>query len=144
MFVVRRVASSRDERGLTIVVLGLVLTLLMIFAAFALDVGGSYNLRRQVQSAADYGVLSAAQDLPTTSTARGTVISYINQVLSRSFVAADFNACSGDSGALARIDAAANCISYDNSFSQVRVTFPAGLVKYATALGSIIGAKNFN
>src|SRR5687767_7642730 len=53
----------RDDDGLVLVVLPLVLVTMMVFAAFAVDLGGLYNARRQDQSAADVAALSSVQGL---------------------------------------------------------------------------------
>ncbi len=42
-----------DDRGATIVLLGLVLVVLMIFAAFSIDIGTAYAQRRQNQGTVD-------------------------------------------------------------------------------------------
>lgn len=60
----------RDESGASIVMVALSLTLLLLFAAVAIDAAGlGYNERRQDQSAADVAALAAVQ---YTSTAFAT------------------------------------------------------------------------
>jgi hypothetical protein len=58
---IERRPRGDGEAGLTIVIVTLALLVLMIFAAFAIDMGAAYNERRQDQSAADAGVLAAAR-----------------------------------------------------------------------------------
>ena len=50
----------------------LFLPVLILFAAFVLDVGHAFQLRRHLQSAADAAALAAAQELPNTSAATCT------------------------------------------------------------------------
>lgn len=51
------------EKGQTLVIVALVLTVLMLMAGLAIDVGTAYNTRRDLQNAADAGALAGAQRL---------------------------------------------------------------------------------
>ena len=57
------IGRTDDDRGLAMVLVALVMVVLLVFAAFVVDVGAVYNLRRQDQSAADSAALAAAQEL---------------------------------------------------------------------------------
>ena len=59
-------AVRRDERGVTLILFALLLVVFSVFVAFAVDIGGALNQRRQTQSGADFASLGAAQDLPDT------------------------------------------------------------------------------
>jgi hypothetical protein len=48
---------------MTIVIVALALVVLLVFVAFAVDIGGAYNQQRQTQSAVDTGDLAAGQEL---------------------------------------------------------------------------------
>jgi len=53
----------RPERGQTLVILALSITVLMLMAGLAVDVGMAYNERRTMQNAADAAALAGAQRL---------------------------------------------------------------------------------
>src|SRR3954452_8289282 len=61
-FSVRRMPHRfvRDERGVILVLAGMVMTVLALIIGLAVDVGWWYALQRQNQSAADAAALSAA------------------------------------------------------------------------------------
>jgi Flp pilus assembly protein TadG len=54
----------------------LFLPVLLLFAAFVLDVGHAFQLRRHLQSSADAAALAAAQELPNTTTATSVANDY--------------------------------------------------------------------
>lgn len=58
------------------VVFVLFLPVLLLFAAFVLDVGHAFQLRRHLQAAADAAALAAAQELPNTTTATAVANDY--------------------------------------------------------------------
>src|SRR6478672_6202605 len=58
-----RRAVRRDERGVTLILFTLMITVILVFVALAMDSGLVFNERRQDQSAADAAVLDAAQML---------------------------------------------------------------------------------
>lgn len=62
-------SRARGDRGVAIVFFALVLVVLMLFAAFAVDFGLLYNARRLDQNAADTAALAAAQEISTTPAA---------------------------------------------------------------------------
>jgi Flp pilus assembly protein TadG len=66
----------RDERGGVLVMFVLFLPVLLLFAAFVLDVGHAFQLRRHLQSSADAAALAAAQELPNTTNATSVANDY--------------------------------------------------------------------
>ena len=50
-----------DERGITLILFTLMITVMLVFVALAMDSGLVFNERRQDQSAIDSAVLAAAQ-----------------------------------------------------------------------------------
>ena len=68
----------RDEDGTIIVMVILLLTALVAIIALTFDFGTWYQAQRNLQSAADAGVLAGAQDLPDTSSASSSAVSYVN------------------------------------------------------------------
>src|SRR5687767_13002012 len=61
--------SVRGEGGGALVVFVLFLPVLLAFAAFVLDLGHVFQLRRHLQVSADAAALAAAQELPNTTNA---------------------------------------------------------------------------
>jgi Flp pilus assembly protein TadG len=57
---------TRDERGVTFVLIGLLMVSLLGMAALVLDAGRYLEARRQLQNAVDAAAHAAAQDLPDT------------------------------------------------------------------------------
>jgi Flp pilus assembly protein TadG len=68
--------SVTDDRGAVLVVFLLFLPVLLLFAAFVLDVGHAFQLRRHLQSSADAAALAAAQELPNTMNAETVANNY--------------------------------------------------------------------
>jgi Flp pilus assembly protein TadG len=68
--------SVSDERGAVLVIFVLFLPVLLLFAAFVLDVGHAFQLRRHLQASADAAALAAAQELPNTMNAESVANNY--------------------------------------------------------------------
>ena len=136
--------KRHDERGVSMVLFALLMVTFTVFVAFAVDIGGVANQRRRAQLSDDAGVLGAAQDLPFTASARGQVISLVNQDLGVSWTAGtEWNTCgsiSAPSGFTK--DNTSNCIAYDSSFTRVWASVPAA--GYATSFGKVIGVNSIN
>jgi Flp pilus assembly protein TadG len=64
----------RDERGAVALFTGLVAVLLLVSAAFTVDLGQAYNSKRQLQTAADSGSLAAALTYKGSSVACSSLI----------------------------------------------------------------------
>ena len=79
------------------------LVILLVFAAFAIDVGAVYNHRRQDQNAADGAALAAAGDLENGVTAAVATAKTCNAhaTLGQTLSASEWNSCVTDPGALA-------------------------------------------
>ena len=134
-------SSFRRDDGVMIPLLALVLVALMAMAAFAVDLGGVYNARRQDQSAADVAALAAAQELPLHAPSASEAVAFAESTLGVAAGTLDFNSCTGDPGALAQQISGANCISIDNSSEQVRVRIPDQ--EYSTFFANLVGVDEF-
>lgn len=66
-----------DQRGTTLILFAVALTMMLAMAAFAVDVGLLYLRRAQAQLAVDAAALAGAQDLPDTVQAEQTVLQYL-------------------------------------------------------------------
>lgn len=135
----------RDERGVTIVLFALLLVVFSVFVAFAVDIGGALNQRRQTESGADFASLGAAQDLPDTSVNLVTQVKdLVNENLGTSFTLADWQTAScTDAGALPVKPLGYECISFDTSFSRIRVKVPMR-APYKTSFAQVIGINQIN
>src|SRR5688572_8427700 len=69
---------DRNERGATSVFFALFLLALLGFFAVAADVGLLYQVRAQLQGAADASALAGASALPDTAATRAQVLAYAN------------------------------------------------------------------
>jgi uncharacterized membrane protein len=138
----RRVGSrrgERGERGAVIVFAGLILTAMLGFAAFVVDIANATQVRRQAQNTVDASALAGAQDLPDSAKVVATVKSYAQKNLNVATSA--WSGCS-DSDALANKPDAGNgntCISIDEAFEKVRVKLPTRQV--GTYFGGVLGVK---
>lgn len=66
----------RNEDGQALPLVALLMVVLMGFAALVIDVGRIYNVKSEMQKAADAAALAGAQELPTASTAISTAKNY--------------------------------------------------------------------
>ena len=71
--------TIKNERGQSMVLALVFLTVLMGMSALVLDVGSWYRAHRAVQSTADASALAAAQALTDTNEARAVATSYANK-----------------------------------------------------------------
>jgi Tfp pilus assembly protein PilX len=135
----RRASRRGGDRGIALVLTALVLVVLLILSAFAIDLGAVYNERRQDQSAADTGALAAAAELTNDeSDIVDAAKDYAEDTLGHSLTGAQWNSCGTDSGALSTVAAGANCITYTDR--QVRVRIPDQF--YRTSFGKVAGVDN--
>ncbi len=74
-----RPRRGRDDGGYVAAVMALLLTVLLTFSAFAVDVGGWYARASQLQRAADAGALAGVVWMPDLTTATTTAVSTIRQ-----------------------------------------------------------------
>ncbi|MFQ5427101.1 MAG: pilus assembly protein TadG-related protein, partial [Gaiellales bacterium] len=71
----RRAAAPR-ERGAVLVFVAALLLAMMVFTAFAVDLGRAYFAQRHLQSAADAAALAGAQELPNGGAAAAVAAQY--------------------------------------------------------------------
>jgi hypothetical protein len=134
---IRRRARQRDERGVVLVVTALLLVVLLGIAGFAIDLGYAYEQRRQVQNSADAAALGAAQDLPDLTATEGSAktLSHTN-LPNGSF---PWSTCN-DSSPLDVSAPDTPCVSYDTSFTRVRVRIPQQT--FPTFFGRVLGVNS--
>jgi Flp pilus assembly protein TadG len=72
----------RDERGSVLVITAVAMVAMLGMAAFTIDVGSWYQVKRHVQEAADAAALAGAQDLPASeATATADATAYVTKNL---------------------------------------------------------------
>lgn len=134
---------AEGDRGVTVILVALCLIMLMVFAAFAVDIGGVYAERRQDQTAADVAALAAVQDLrggeaAIVATAKAYAHESLGEVIPPG--ADGWNSCARpDPAALSTQASTASCISYDSM--QVRVRLPDRF--YKASFGRVIGLDDY-
>ena len=67
---------KKEEHGQALIMVVLLLTALLGFAALVVDVGNLYLVKSQLQNAADAAALAGAQDLETAINAESTAKNY--------------------------------------------------------------------
>ncbi|MDH5371892.1 MAG: Tad domain-containing protein [Acidimicrobiia bacterium] len=153
---------NSDERGASAVLVAASLFLLMGFTALTIDWGAATNQRRQNQSAADFGVLAAAQfanvDAPpiecgafsgqdlAACKASVEVRDIVNANLGLALLAGDWAACvDTDVASYPEFTPAQNgfaspitdCVRFSESMQKVRVFLPT--IAVDTTFGQIMG-----
>ena len=116
--------SCDDERGTIIVIFTLLLVVMLGFAALVVDVGFATQKKRQLQNAVDAAALAGAQDLPDRVEAVATVKSYVS--LDFPDGTFDWAGCTDPNKPAGwnTLAGATDCISFDSSFTQIRVKAP--------------------
>jgi Flp pilus assembly protein TadG len=123
-----------DERGAVLITAVIVLVLMLGICALVVDLGFAWQKRRQVQNTADAAALGSAQDLPAILTSEATAKSLATTNLpDGSF---PWSTCT-DNKHLSTTAAGTQCISYDSSFTRVRVRVPQQ--SYATFFAQVLG-----
>lgn len=136
--------AQRDD-GLVIVYTALLLVLLMIFAALAIDLGAVYSERRQDQNAADTGSLAGAQSLSATSaTLASDVKGVVHTTLGTTLTSAEWNSCGGmtDPDPVDIPIPGSNCITTNGARTQVQVRVPTREVN--SIFGRAAGVNSFS
>jgi len=91
---------ARDESGVTLILMALLLVILMIFAAFAVDVSGVYTARRGDQNAADAAALGGLQTLLAPGSTEADVSEKVIELAAASIgsqvTGYDWNSCTTD------------------------------------------------
>lgn len=125
----------RGDGGLAIVLVSLVLLTLMAFTAMVLDVGATYNLRRQDQSAADSAALAAARSLAggTPSQLAVQAKQYANATLGVNLSDTQWNSCPALSGWTAV--SGTSCVSYKGQRVHVRIPIQQHKTTFGRAVG---------
>jgi hypothetical protein len=136
-------AHQKREDGFVIVLFALLLMVLLVFAAFAIDLGALYNERRQDQNAADAGALAAANELDSpVADMVAAAKDYAEDTLEVDLPdsgANSWNDCASDPGALTTQATGSNCISYTDR--EVRVRLPDQV--YETVFARFGGSDSF-
>lgn len=139
--VVRRVSRGRDERGATIVLFALVLVVLLVFTAFAVDLGSARQKKRGVQTGADGGALGAVQEVSLGSVAvvnaAKSLVEQNLELAPGTITDADWSSCSNPGGSTPRFVAPFTCISFDNTLSELRVRVPPRV--FETYFAGVVG-----
>jgi len=112
----------------------LLLVVIVGIGGLVVDVGFARQKERQIQNAADAAALAAAQSLPNLTAAAATAQSYASENLPGGNFA--WSTCS-DPRHLAVVSLASQCISFDSSFTQVRVKMPRQT--FTTGLARAVG-----
>lgn len=138
--------TRRDERGVSAVLVGLLLTGMVTVSAFAVDIGRAYTERRHDQNAADAAVMSGAVQAvygePTIQAGIDEVVAKVDATLEVTLSDAEWEACS-DPDALPRsarslgATPATDCISFSLGYEELRVRIPDQ--RFDTVFGSIVG-----
>lgn len=123
-----------DERGAVLVMTVVVMVVLLGVSALVVDLGYGWQKRREVQNGADAAALGAAQDLPTTVVATAAAKSLAAENVSGGTFT--WPTCT-DPDPLTVAAADTPCISFDTSFTRVRVHVPEQTFKtmFANVLG---------
>jgi hypothetical protein len=127
---------ARHDSGVTIILTALLMVVLMIFAALAIDMGSLYSARRNDQNAADAAALGGAIILSASdSTLIAQIKDSAQKTLGTTYTAAQWNSCGAitDPDAVDTALAGANCITTNGGRNQVQVRIPL------TAMSSIFG-----
>ena len=132
-----RLRRRRDERGAVLIITVIMLVVLLGIAALAVDLGYAYEMRRQVQNTADAAALGAAQDLPDLTTTESDAKSLSSTNLPHGTF--PWSDCT-DSGSLGVNAPDTPCISYDTSFTRVRVQIPQQT--FPTFFGRVLGVND--
>ncbi|HEV3479694.1 MAG TPA: pilus assembly protein TadG-related protein [Gaiellaceae bacterium] len=124
--------SASDDRGSVLVTVTFFLPVLLVFAAFVLDVGHAFQLRRHLQSAADAAALAAAQELPDTSSATS--------------VANDYSASTGGRNENANLPAVTTAVTFPGSTpgAKVKVTQSAQSRVFFAGIVTMFGAADWD
>jgi Flp pilus assembly protein TadG len=139
------VTDGRDERGVVLILVALLLTLLCVVAAIVIDVGNVSQERRQAQNAADAAALAGANDIQNGDTSNTGVVSVIKNYVASNYGTVTWTGCTDRSPLAVQPDATTGCISWDAnppSTTKVRVVMPTRNV--ATSFGRAIGINSFS
>ena len=136
-----RSLDRTDERGVILLMAGMLMVFLLTVAAFAIDLGNLRQRQVDLQGAVDLAALAGAQDLPDGIEATKSALdsALLNIGLPRSA----WNGCH-DPNALPNVTilpdvTGSNCISFNADYTVIRVTLPEQSVR--TFFGGVIGVE---
>ena len=145
-------ARARDEGGFAIIIVALAIVVMLIFAAFAVDLGLVFNERRVDQNSADASATSGAVifiQAASLQSAVDEIVAKVNTDLGRTVSSAQWVACTDPARPLAYTHTAANmslspatpCVSFTAGFDKLRVKLPSQTVD--SAFGKVIGISSY-
>jgi Flp pilus assembly protein TadG len=133
--------AHADERGAIAVVFTIMLVLILAVAGLVVDIGFASEKTRQIQNSADAAALAAAQDLPSPANAVSTAQTYAQTNLAKGSF--PWSACTDPARPTGWTYLASSpCVSFDSSFTQVRVQMP--VQSYATTFARVLGVKSLS
>ncbi|MEO8457161.1 MAG: TadE/TadG family type IV pilus assembly protein [Chloroflexota bacterium] len=128
-----RNASIRDERGQTLILFSLMISVLLIFVVMVVDVGFFLETRRTTQNVVDAAALAGAQELPASPVnAEAQARDYANR---NGFDGTQLNITFGCTS-----NRAAICNSSLNKFDTIHVVANVTSTPYFGPILSVIGA----
>jgi len=132
--VLSRHPGRGDERGAVLVLTTIVLVVMIGVCAIVVDLGFAWQKRRQVQNTADAAALGAAQDLPDlVATEASAKLLAADNLPDGAF---GWSSCT-DANRLTVKAPGTACISFDSSFTRVRVRVPQQ--RYKTFFAKVLG-----
>lgn len=142
-----RITRARDDRGVTIVLFALVLVVLLVFTAFAVDLGATRQKKRGVQTGADGGALGAIQDVGLGA---ATIVSEAKSLVEQNLELApgtisdaEWSSCSDPTGtSTPRYVGTFTCISFDDTLSTLRVRVPPRV--FETFFAGVVGVDELS
>jgi Flp pilus assembly protein TadG len=140
------VTRQHDDRGVTLVIVALSLLALMIFAAFAVDIGGLYAARRSDQNAADMAVMAGLQHSEAQA-----ILDEVDLVASETLEITpgtiDWTACTLTDAdyvdlPLVISGTAYTCITQDSSRQALQVKLPTRALD--SSFGAVVGIASYS
>ncbi|MDA3039698.1 MAG: Tad domain-containing protein, partial [Actinomycetota bacterium] len=131
------------ERGAVLAISAISMIMLLVFTAFAIDLGSVYLHRQEDQTATDIAVIAAGFDRYSAASVTAASVASLNENLGTSFTAADMNTC-GTVGIPAGWTAYtnANCLTHDQSWTRLMLRVPPQT--YNTTFAKLAGIDSFS
>jgi hypothetical protein len=142
---VNRSERAGGDRGIAVVFSALLLVVLLIFAALAVDLGGVYSARRNDQNAADVSALGGAQSLTdTNANLIAEVKQLANSTLGTTLTPEQWNSCADviDPDSVDTALSGANCITVNTGRTQIQVRIPTR--PYEAVFAGAAGVDSFD
>ncbi len=136
-------SDRTSERGIILLMAGMLMVFLLTVAAFAIDLGNVRQRQVDLQGAVDLAALAGAQDLPDGLVATSAALDSVE--LNIGLPRSAWNGCN-DPEALTHVSihpdvVGSNCISFNADFTIIRVTLPDQAVR--TFFGGVVGIDEF-